>query len=445
MGSLAVLAKELGYRVTGSDQNCYPPMSTQLESIGIELYNGYGAEQLELFKPDLIVVGNAMRRGYPVVEAMLEQQYPYVSGPQWLAEHVLQKRWVIACSGTHGKTTTSSMVAWILQYAGLEPGFLIGGVPHNFSHSATLGKGTHFVIEADEYDTAFFDKRSKFIQYRAKTLIMNNIEFDHADIFVDLEAVKQQFHYLVRTVPANGVIIHPKEDSNIQDVLTRGCWTPCESLNGVDAPWNACILSNDGSAFSVIYQGKEIGDVRWNMLGEHNVNNALAAIAAAVHAGVSPSIAIEALSHFSGVKRRMELIGSVGHVDVYDDFAHHPTAIETTIAGLRNRVKTRPISAVLECGSYTMRSGVHRDSLGSSVREADRVFLLRPEDNLIDDELLGSFTQPVIVASNTTELLDAILETISNNEAVLIMSNKGFGGIHQKLLERLARLESEVA
>jgi UDP-N-acetylmuramate: L-alanyl-gamma-D-glutamyl-meso-diaminopimelate ligase len=336
MGSLAVLAKQLGYRVTGADQQVYPPMSTQLAAAGIELIEGYDPAQLDL-NPDLIVVGNVISRGNPVMEAVLNRLIPYTSGPAWLAEHVLKNRWVLAVAGTHGKTTTASLLTWILDYSHYAPGYLIGGVPNNFPASASLGASSFFVIEADEYDCAFFDKRSKFLHYHPRTVILNNLEYDHADIFPDLAAIQKQFHHLVRIVPEEGLIIYPAKDQNLRQVLAQGVWTPEQTL-GADGDWQVRLLAPDGSHFSVWLQGEWVGEVQWTLLGAHNVHNALAALAAARHVGVEPHNACAALKEFSGVKRRMELIGEVKGRKIYDDFAHHPTAIATTLEGLRARV-----------------------------------------------------------------------------------------------------------
>ena len=377
MGSLAILAKELGFEVSGSDENVYPPMSSQLEAVGIDLIQGYDSSQLDN-GADLIVVGNAMSRGNVAVEAMLNKGMPYTSGPQWLSDYVLKDRWVLAAAGTHGKTTTSSMLAWILEHAGLTPGFLIGGVPDNFGFSARLGSEPFFVIEADEYDTAFFDKRSKFVHYRPRTAILNNLEFDHADIFEDLAAIQKQFHHLVRILPSEGLIVAPQSDENVQQVIEQGCWTPVDyfsvAAESGTANWQATPLKPDGSEFEVVLNGDSQGVVNWSHTGLHNLNNAVAAIAAARHVGVKPDLSIAALCEFKGVKRRMELLADIGGILVYDDFAHHPTAIASTLEGLRNRVGSGRILAVIEPASNTMRMGVHRAKLGQSSVAADRVF-----------------------------------------------------------------------
>ncbi|HCV78657.1 MAG TPA: UDP-N-acetylmuramate:L-alanyl-gamma-D-glutamyl-meso-diaminopimelate ligase, partial [Pseudomonas sp.] len=361
MGSLAVLAKEAGHRVTGSDANVYPPMSTQLEAQGIELTQGYDPAQLDP-APDLVVIGNALSRGNPAVEYVLDKGLPYVSGPQWLAEHVLQGRWVLAVAGTHGKTTTTSMLAWVLEHAGMSPGFLIGGVPQNFGISARLGGTPFFVVEADEYDSAFFDKRSKFVHYRPRTTILNNLEYDHADIFPDLAAIERQFHHLVRTIPSSGLIIHPTAETALVRVLEMGCWTPVQTT-GAGGQWQARLLAEDGSRFEVLFEGQVQGTVNWELTGQHNVANALATLAAARHVGVVPSLGVAALSEFRSVKRRMEKVAEVRGVTVYDDFAHHPTAIATTLQGLRARVGSERIIAVIEPRSNSMKLGAHRDGL----------------------------------------------------------------------------------
>ncbi len=438
MGGIALLAKGLGHRVTGSDANVYPPMSTQLEAAGIELMQGYHAEHLQP-APDVVVVGNAMSRGNPAVEYMLDQGLRYTSGPQWLAEHVLQDRWVLAVAGTHGKTSTSSLLAWILEYAGLRPGFLIGGVPQNFGVSARDSDTPFFVVEADEYDTAFFDKRSKFIHYHPRTLIMNNLEFDHADIFDDLEQIKRQFQFLVRTVPGSGLIVSPADDDNLDDVRGRGCWTPVESFGGKQGQWRAELKKNDGSQFDVYFNSHLQGSVSWDLIGEHNVNNALAAIAAARHAGVPAAAAIEALAGFVNVKRRLELRGEAAGVAVFDDFAHHPTAIRTTLGGLRARSGSRRILAILEPRSNTMKRGVHADELASSLMAADHVMIFAPPD--IQWDVLAAM-QPLgdgaEVFADVQKIIERAVEWSREGDAILVMSNGGFENIHQRLLEALA-------
>ncbi|QIC74784.1 UDP-N-acetylmuramate:L-alanyl-gamma-D-glutamyl-meso-diaminopimelate ligase [Acinetobacter indicus] len=440
MGSLALLARDLGHTVTGSDQNVYPPMSTQLENAGITLMQGYDRSHLQPH-PDLVIVGNAMKRGIDAVEYMLNAGLPYVSGPQFLADHVLQGKHVLGVAGTHGKTTTTTMLAWVLDQAGLEPGFLIGGVPLGFKESARLGSGKYFCVEADEYDSAFFDKRSKFVHYHPKTAILNNLEFDHADIFDDLAAIQKQFHHLVRTIPSEGCIIAPVTETHIDEVLEMGCWTPVvrTSLTAhAQAALSAEQLQADGSHFKVLQDGVVQGEVCWNMTGQHSVANALATIAAAAHVGVSIETACAALSNFGGVKRRMELLDTVRGIEVYDDFAHHPTAIDTTLEGARKRLGERKLWAIIEPRSNTMRMGSHKDGLAHSARLADEVIWYQPEG--LDWDL-----QPVVAAApnkaKIARTLDDIIHTVSQEagegDAVVIMSNGGFGGLHQKLLSAL--------
>jgi UDP-N-acetylmuramate: L-alanyl-gamma-D-glutamyl-meso-diaminopimelate ligase len=438
MGGIALLARALGHKVTGSDANVYPPMSTQLEEVGIELTEGYDPAQLKP-APDVVVVGNAMSRGNPVVEAMLNQGLAYTSGPQWLSEQVLQGRWVLAVAGTHGKTTTASLLAWILQEAGLEPGFLIGGVPENFGRSAVLGESPFFVVEADEYDTAFFDKRSKFVHYRPRTLILNNLEFDHADIFDDLEMILRQFHHLVRTVPSEGLIISPLYDGNLSEVLEMGCWTPVEYFDPeMEAGWHAVVRSEDASRFDLVCDGAHVGLAEWDLIGQHNLANALAAMAAARHAGVPPQVSMQALKSFRNVKRRMELRGCVNGICVYDDFAHHPTAIKTTLAGLRAQVGSERIIAVLEPRSNTMKRGVHAHLLADSLAEADQVLVFRPEDLSWDPaQALAVLGSKAAVLKETQAIIDNILAMARPGDHILVMSNAGFEGIHGRLLEAL--------
>lgn len=438
MGGIAVLAKQLGHKVTGSDLNVYPPMSTQLEAQGIELIQGYDPAQLEP-APDMVVIGNAMSRGNPCVEYVLDRNLPYTSGPEWLRDNVLNQRWVIGVAGTHGKTTTSSMVAWILEHAGLEPGFLIGGVPGNFPFSARLGKSPFFVIEADEYDCAFFDKRSKFVHYRPRTLIMNNLEYDHADIFPDLAAIQRQFHHLVRTVPGNGRILMPGSDVALAEVKGMGCWTEIEYIEGDNANWQARLLKDDGSAFAVVLNGEELGEIRWSGLGRHSVHNALMAIAAARHAGVRVEDGILAMNEFVMPKRRMELRGIVDGITVYDDFAHHPTAIATTIAGLRAKVGSARILAVLEPRSNTMKMGVHQQELIKSMIQADQVYLYAPANLGWDiHQLATKAAIPTVVQHDTQHLVEMLATEAKHGDHILIMSNGGFDGIHQKLLDKLS-------
>ena len=440
MGGIAMLAREMGYRVTGSDANVYPPMSTMLESQGIEIIQGYSPEQLNP-QPDLVIIGNAMSRGNPCVEYVLNRNIRYISGPQWLQEHLLHQRWVLAVSGTHGKTTTSSMLTWILQCCGYEPGFLVGGVLGNFGVSAQLGNSDFFVVEADEYDSAFFDKRSKFVHYHPRTLIMNNLEFDHADIFDDLEAIKRQFHHLVRTVPGEGKVLFPAQDSNIEDVLERGCWSEMATValdNGADSEWYAHKTQKDGSKFDVHHKKSLVGSVKWSLVGDHNVHNALMAIAAAHHVGVLPELACEALESFINTKRRLELKGVVNNIALYDDFAHHPTAIKTTVEGLRNKVGSSRILAVLEPRSATMKLGVHKDELAQSLQAADEVFFFQPDNvNWSLQEVVDKCVQPAFCETDLSVLVSRICQSTQPGDHILVMSNGGFGGIHTKLLETL--------
>ncbi|MFO1390942.1 MAG: UDP-N-acetylmuramate:L-alanyl-gamma-D-glutamyl-meso-diaminopimelate ligase [Agitococcus sp.] len=438
MGSLAVLAKNLGHKVTGSDANVYPPMSTQLEAQGISLMQGYEPEHLQP-RPDLVIVGNAMKRGIAAVEYVLNEGIPYTSGPQWLAQYVLQGKHVLGVAGTHGKTTTTTMVAWILEQAGLEPGFLIGGVPKGFEASARLGGGQYFVVEADEYDSAFFDKRSKFVHYAPKTAILNNLEFDHADIFDDLAAIQKQFHHLVRTIPSTGKIIVPANDDNLKDTLAKGCWTPVETTGIApnSSDWQAELRANDGSHFVVSYQGQQ-AEVNWGMTGLHSVYNGLAAIAAAHNVGVDLATACAALSAFDGVKRRMELVGEVADISVYDDFAHHPTAIKTTLEGLRNKVGDRKIWAIIEPRSNTMRMGTHKDNLAESARDADQVIWYQPSGLDWDlSPVIAASPVPAQVANNIDGIIADVIAQVKSGDAIVIMSNGGFGGIHGKLVNAL--------
>jgi UDP-N-acetylmuramate: L-alanyl-gamma-D-glutamyl-meso-diaminopimelate ligase len=436
MGGIAAIAKAAGFRVTGSDQNVYPPMSTQLEALGIEYVTGYGAEQLDV-NPDVVVVGNALSRGSPVVEAMLDRGMVYTSGPQWLAEHVLRSRHVIAVTGTHGKTTTTAMLTWILEHAGLEPGYLVGGVPGNFESSARHGRAPFFVIEADEYDTAFFDKRAKFVHYRPRTVILNNLEYDHADIYPDVASIRRQFNQLLRSVPGSGRLIVNARDEELKTTLAMGCWTPRESfaLDADAGDWGA---RGDAGNFVVYEQRREVAQVKWDLLGEHNVLNALAAIGAANHAGVGPAKAAAALSAFRGVKRRMEVRGVIGGITVYDDFAHHPTAIETTLKGLRARVGGARILAVVEPRSNTMKLGVHREQIAPSLAAADSSWFLNPKDLGWDlRAALAGLKDRVHFADSVEDLVKGLLGEARTGDHVLIMSNGGFGGLHEKLLKAL--------
>jgi len=435
MGGIAAIAKAAGHHVTGCDLNVYPPMSTQLESQGIELIGGYGAEQVAL-RPETWVVGNVVSRGNPLMEAILNRGDRYVSGPQWLAENVLPGKQVLAVAGTHGKTTTSSMLAWILEDAGLAPGFLIGGVPLDFGTSARAGGGRHFVIEADEYDTAFFDKRSKMVHYRPAVAILNNIEFDHADIFPDLASIETQFHYFVRTVPSGGRLIVNGVDPAIERVLERGCWTPAEKFGTRDG-WSVT-SPHDGPPIEVSFRGKAEGVLDLPLQGEHNVQNALAAIAAARASGVAATAAIAALARFRGVRRRMELRGNSRGVAVWDDFAHHPTAIATTISGLRREIGGARILAVLEPRSNTMKAGVMKDRLATSLDHADRVFCYSANLGWDATAALAPLGKRVVVESDFQTLVGAILREARAGDQVLVMSNGGFGGIHEQLLKGLS-------
>jgi len=437
MGGLAILARQLGHQVSGSDTHCYPPMSTQLEQHGIQLMQGYKPEHLDP-EPDCVVIGNALSRGNPAVEYVLNRGLSYTSGPAFLAEHLLKNRWVLAVAGTHGKTTTSSMLAWILEYAGLKPGFLIGGVANNFDVSARQGELPFFVVEADEYDSAFFDKRSKFIHYHPRTAVLNNLEFDHADIFDDLAAIKKQFHHFVRTIPGNGLIISPADDHHLNEVLHQGCWTAQEQINAKEKGWRATNNSKDDSRFDVCFDEQRLGHVDWPLIGRHNVNNALTAIAAARHAGVMPRYAIEALNQFKGVKRRMEISGCVDGITVYDDFAHHPTAIATTLAGLRHRVGNAQIIVALEPRSNTMRMGVHQQTLARSLAAADLVLFYQP-DNMSWDikDAARHCDGGAKVFADLERLIKHTVEQAQPGAHIVVMSNGAFGGIHGKLLAAL--------
>lgn len=434
MGGIALLARAAEHRVTGCDANVYPPMSTQLAEQGIALTEGFAADQIAL-NPDLWVIGNVVARGNPLMEAILDRGDRYVSGPQWLAENILQSKWVLAVSGTHGKTTTSSMLAWILEATGKNPGFLIGGIPQNFAVSARLTDSRFFVVEADEYDTAFFDKRSKFVHYRAKTAVLNNIEFDHADIFADLAAIETQFHHFVRTVPHSGRVIAASADTAVTRVINRGCWTPVETF-GTNGDWSG---SNSGDGFEVSFKGQALGTVVWDLMGEHNQSNALAALAAAQHAGVDAAQAIAALGRFENVRRRMELRGTAAGVAVYDDFAHHPTAIETTVAGLRTRLQGTGgrILAVLEPRSNTMKLGIMKDRLARSLDAADKVFCYTQGLGWDAASTLAPLGAAAQCHENLQGLVAAIVAEARPGDQILVMSNGAFGGIHGKLLDAL--------
>ncbi len=445
MGGIAQLAKALGHKVTGSDANIYPPMSTQLAATGIELHSGYEPTPLDP-PPDTVIIGNALTRGNPSVEYILNKGLHYTSGPQWLADNVLLGRWVLAVAGTHGKTTTASILAWILEYAGLNPGFLIGGVPKNFTASARLGDFQYFVVEADEYDTAFFDKRSKFVHYHPKTLVLNNLEMDHADIFDNLEQIQRQFHHLVRTIPANGKIIYPLADIALQQVLDMGCWTPTETLAiSIDniatdeiATWQISDASPDGRTFKVLAFEKPIGTINWQHTGQHNMANALAALAAAYQVGIAPGVAIEALDNFKGVRRRMETYGCINNITVYDDFAHHPTAIHTSIAGLRAHKPNSRILAVLELRSNTMRLGTHGEQLAMALDAADQVYIYTPPElNWDVATTLNSLKDRLHTYPQVTEIIEALVVQARSGDSILIMSNGGFENIQQRLLDTL--------
>jgi len=432
MAGLAVIAKQLGHDVSGSDQNVYPPMSDQLRSQGITLKEGYCTENLD-DNPDLVIIGNALSRGNTEVEAILNRGLLYTSGAQWLAENVLQSKWVLAVAGTHGKTTTSSMLAWILEANGFNPSFLIGGIPLNFGVSARLTNSSFFVIEADEYDAAFFDKRSKFVHYRPRTAILNNLEYDHADIFPDLAAIQKQFHHFIRTVPSEGLLIAPENDLALEETLALGCWTPVTytSIQG-EGNWNAVLLTSDGSHFAVYFGVHHQGEVYWNLTGEHNVRNALAAMAAAHHVGILPRNSISALSNFQNVKRRMEVLASKNGVTIYDDFAHHPTAIATTLDGLRQRIGGEKIIAIVEPRSNTMRLGVHQHTLAASLRAADLAIIYQPESQ--STLTLASNT---VVYQNLDEIVMRFHQEIQRGSHVVLMSNGSFGGLNSRLVSEL--------
>lgn len=440
MAGLALLARASGFRVSGSDANVYPPMSEQLKAAGIGIHEGYDPAALEP-APGLVIIGNALSRGNPAIEYILRKGLPYISGPQWLAEQILPGRWVLAVAGTHGKTTTSSLLAWILEYAGHKPGYLIGGIPQNFGVSAHLGQSPYFVIEADEYDTAFFDKRAKFVHYRPRTLILNNLEYDHADIFPNLGVIQQQFHHLLRTVPDNGLILAPQEDSALDAVLMMGCWTPVvrfgtatESISAITAR----AVAADGGCFEIWRGESRLGRVAWPMLGHHNVSNALAAIGAAHHAGVPVDKACQALARFQGVRRRLEVCGKVNGVTVYDDFAHHPTAILKTLAGLRAKIGAARLLAVVELRSNTMKLGIHKDTLAPALRLADRVLIYQSSDLAWSlDPVIQSLGEKASVFTGTQAVVDALCAYAQEGDHIAIMSNGGFDNIHQRLLRAL--------
>ncbi len=444
MGGLAALAREAGHKVTGCDSGVYPPMSDQLRALGIELVEGFGADQLAV-NPDVWVVGNVVSRArqpdgtprYPLMEAILDAGLPYTSGPQWLSEQVLQGRHVLAVAGTHGKTTTTAMLAWVLEQAGLSPGFLVGGVPENFGISARLGQGKYFVIEADEYDTAFFDKRSKFVHYRPRTAVLNNLEFDHADIFADLAAIERQFHHLVRTVPSTGRIVVNGLEESLARVLHQGCWSEVRSFGAAVSDFSA---RGEPHSFDVLERGQRLGHVEWDLTGVHNQLNALAAIAAAQHVGVTPAVAADALLEFRNVKRRMEVLGTVRGITVYDDFAHHPTAIRTTLDGLRRKVGAQRILAVFEPRSNTMKLGAMKAQLPWSLEAADLAFCHAGGLEWDAAEALAAMGKKAQVMPNVDELVRGVVQTAVPGDHIVCMSNGGFGGVHRKLLQALARL-----
>ncbi len=437
MGSLAQLAVAQGHKVTGSDQNVYPPMSTQLENAGIEITQGFSCEQLKP-APDLVVIGNAMSRGNEAVEYVLNKQIPYTSGPAYLADYILKDKWVMAVAGTHGKTTTTSMLTWVLEDCGFKPGFLIGGVPKNFGVSARMGESDFFVVEADEYDSAFFDKRSKFVHYHGRTVVLNNLEFDHADIFKDIDAIKTQFHHLVRTIPSDGQIIYPESETRITETLEMGCWTPT-SVIGKD--WDYELIDQAGSHFAVLKAGEKVGEVKWTQTGQHNVMNALACIAAAYHVGILPADSIKALNAFEGVKRRMELVADENDIQAYDDFAHHPTATKSTLAGIKRTGNYKRVWAVIEPRSNTMRMGVHKAALPDSIEDADDVIWFQPKGldwdiESVVDECTAQGHKSVLF-DDIDAIIAHLVEQAESGDAIVLMSNGGFGGIHQKLAAAL--------
>ncbi|QSX33088.1 UDP-N-acetylmuramate:L-alanyl-gamma-D-glutamyl-meso-diaminopimelate ligase [Shewanella avicenniae] len=447
MGGLALLARAMGHKVTGSDANVYPPMSTQLEQQGIALIQGFDPAQLEP-APDLVVIGNAMSRGNPCVEAVLEQGMRYTSGPQFLHDHILPERWVLAVSGTHGKTSTASMLAWILEDCGYQPGFLIGGIPLNFGVSARLGDSPFFVVEADEYDSAFFDKRSKFVHYQPRTLVINNLEFDHADIFDNLAAIQKQFHHLMRLVPQSGRVIWPADSQAVSDVIAQGCWSEQETFSHEDAQgnWHAKPLAADGHHFAISLNGEQQGELTWSLLGRHNMENATMAIAAARHVGVLPADAIAALSKFIPPKRRLELLANVHDVRVFDDFAHHPTAIATTLNGLRANMGDKRILVVLEPRSNTMKRGVHQHTLAASMNQADIAYLYQADN--VHWDIQSAMQQaeiPVSVYAELERLVDTVVAEAKPSDAIVVMSNGGFGGVHGKIIAALEHKFAENA
>lgn len=438
MGGLALLARQLGYTVSGSDKNIFPPMSDQLANAGIELIEGYSASQLNASMDSIIIIGNALSRGNECVEFILNEGLKYTSGPQWLAEHVLADRHVLAVAGTHGKTTTSSILAWILESAGKQPGFLIGGVAENFGLSARLGDSELFVIEADEYDTAFFDKRSKFIHYRPKTLLINNIEFDHADIFADMGAIRREFHHMIRTLPAQGQIVLRQDDTEISRIIEMGCWTPRVSFGIGAGDWTAEPLADDYCRFCIKHNGEEVGQVEWDLIGKHNCENALAALTTAAQLGLEPADACRALTDFKSVKRRLQRLACVNDITVYDDFAHHPTAIETTLHGLRMNVGRQRIITILEPRSNTMKMGVHQDSLAQALSESDQVMLYQAENIKLDlNRISTEIGDKCRIYTQIEEIIQAAATQSRAGDHIVIMSNGAFDNIHQRLIERL--------
>ncbi len=441
MGGIALLAKALGHEVSGSDSNVYPPMSTQLEEQGIQLMNGYAPTHLQP-TPDLVIIGNVMSRGNPVVEFILNHNLPYISGPQWVSEHLLKSNHVLAVSGTHGKTTTTGMLCWILESAGLKPGFLVGGVPQNFGVSARLGESDYFVIEADEYDTAFFDKRSKFIHYHPNTLVINNIEYDHADIFADIASIRREFHHMIRIVPENGLIIAKQGDTQVSRVLGMGCWSALQyfgaHIDNKVPDWGLDPLSDDFSQFNVLHHARIAGKISWELIGQFNAENALAAIAAANHVGVEPAQACQALQTLRNVKRRLERLAEVNQITVYDDFAHHPTAIQATLKALRQKVKSQRIIAIMEPRSNTMKQGIHKATLAEAFMEADQVHLYAAENMDWDiSKAVASLGDKARIMHSVDDIVIAVAKLAKAGDNILVMSNGSFSGLHQKLIENL--------
>jgi len=441
MSAMSILAREAGYKVTGSDANCYPPVSDLLKAKDIEWTEGYDDDSQAL-AADMVIVGNAIKRGMPVLEAVMNSETPYVSGPEWLAENILSRYKVIAVAGTHGKTTITSMIAWILHQAGFDPGFLIGGVAPNFNTSAHLGKGQWFIIEADEYDSAFFDKRPKFMHYRPRVAVLNNLEFDHADIYPDLEAIQKQFHFLIRTIPQSGVVIKPKQDEALNEVVALGVYSKLEEMSvGGEADWTARLLHESGSEFEVYHHGQQVATIKWPLIGRFNVENALSALAAAFHAGATPQVAARALECFQPVKRRLEVKSDTHGITVYDDFAHHPTAIRRTIEALKRSNRHQRIFAVMEFASYTMRTGVHAVHMRDALSQVDGAYLLEPKDfNL--RETVDNWTIPYALCQSTADIVNEITDIAKSGDAILVMSNRGFDGIHGLITESIQQKHS---